>query len=127
MGVTDFHAHLLEAGSVTAKDEESNPRLIRYNTSYYPIDVGIEGVVLDLEDFRLLAVMEEPRLSVFLSEMAINFDCALASKSSENGRRMADFRHSENMAKLDAKITREGLDNIDQELNYKEKKHNPSK
>lgn len=127
MGVTDYHAHLLESGSHTAKNEEADPRLIRYNTGYFPIDVGVEGVVLDLEDFRLSATMEEPRLSVFLKEMAINFDCALASKSSENGRRMADFRHSENMAKLDQKITREGLDNIDNELNYKEKKHNPSK
>lgn len=127
MGVSDYHAHLLEAGSATSKGEESDPRLIRYNTGYYPPEVGVEGVVLDLEDFRLTATMEEPRLSVFLKEMAINFDCALASKSSENGRRMADFRHSENMAKLDQKITREGLDNIDNELNYKEKKHNPSK
>ena len=127
MPVNDYHAHLLEAGSVTTEGKEGEPRLIRYNTGYFPIDVGVEGVVLDLEDFRLLAIMEEPRFSVFLKEMAINFDCALASKSSENGRRMADFRHSENMAKLDAKVTREGLDSIDNDLNYKEKKHNPSK
>jgi len=127
MPVNDYHAHLLEAGSVTTEGKEGEPRLIRYNTGYYPIDVGVEGVVLDVEDFRLLAIMEEPRLAVFLKEMAINFDCALASKSSENGRRMADFRHSENMAKLDQKVTREGLDSIDNDLNYKEKKHDPTK
>lgn len=119
--VSDYHAHLLESGSATAKGEEADPRLIRYNTSYYPDNVGVELVVLDLEDFRLLASMQEPRLSILLSQMAINLDCALASKSSENGKRMAEFRHEQNMAKLETKITREGLDSFD-DINYKQKK-----
>ena len=127
MGLTDFHARVLEAGSATKKGDSADPRLLRYNTAYYPMDVGVELVIRDLEDFRHLAELQEPRLAVELEKMAISLDCALASKSSENGRRMNEFRNEANMERINARLRTDDLAQMD-EMNYtKDKRYDKNK
>lgn len=124
MGITDFHARILEAGSATKKGDSADPRLLRYNTAYYPEDVGVELVIRDVEDFRHLAEMQEPRLAVELEKMAVSLDCALASKSSENGRRMTEFRNEANMERINARLQTEDIDS----MNYtKDKRYDKNK
>lgn len=86
----EFMAHIFEEGAVTKKGHEADPRMIRYGASFYPENVGVELVVLDLEDFRQACKLEEPRLAIELEELCINLDCALQTKSSESGRRIFD-------------------------------------
>lgn len=119
MGFTDYHAHILESGSDTTTGN-SKGRMIRYNSSYYPMDVGVEMTVTDLEQFRHMAEMQEPRLAVELIKLCITWDCGLASKSSENGRRMTEFRNSETMDRINAKIKSDDM-GLEQ-MNYTEQK-----
>lgn len=86
MAIQSYFAHLLEAGASTKKGDTADPRLIRYTTSNYPSDVGVELVITDLEEFRLLAELQEPRLAVYLERLAVTLDCGLASKGSEGGK-----------------------------------------
>ena len=124
MGFTDYHARILEAGSATKKGDSADPRLIRYNTGYYPVDVGVELVIRDIEDFRHIAEMQEPRLAVELEKMAVSLDCALASKSSENGRRMTEFRNEANMERIHARIQSDDMASMDY---TKDKSHDRNK
>lgn len=87
----DFLGHIFEAGSVLRRGEGADSRMMRYGATYYPENVGIEMVVLDLEDFRQSAKLAEPRLSVELQELVFNLDCALQTKASESGRRIYDM------------------------------------
>lgn len=113
MGFSEFHAHLIETGSVVRKGESADSRMIRYGTGYYPSDVGVEMVILDIEDFRLSAKLAEPRLAVELEELAINLDCSLASKGSENGRRMLEIqRERDQLSRMPMRV--EGDQRIDQ-------------
>lgn len=115
-GFSDMHTHILETGSVTRRGESADARMIRYSTGYYPSDVGVEMVILDVEDFRLSAKLAEPRLSVELEELVINIDCSLASKGSEDGRRMLELQRSkDNLARMNMRI--ENGDPVDQ-ANY---------
>lgn len=114
MGFSDMHTHILETGSVTRKGESADPRMIRYGTGYYPSNVGVEMVILDIEDFRLSARLAEPRLAVELEELVINLDCALASKGSEDGRRMLEIqRQRDNLARMNMRVDNQDT-NIDQ-------------
>jgi len=119
MGLSDYHAHVLEAGSAIKKGETADPRLIRYNTAYYPADVGVGLVVRDIEDFRHLAELQEPRLSIELEKTAVSLDCALATTSSENGRRMNEFKNQQTMDRMNAKLQLQ--DEYDQ-MNYSQPK-----
>ena len=127
MGINEFHAHMIETGSVVKKGESADARMIRYGTGYYPSDVGVEMVILDIEDFRLSGKLAEPRLSVELEELAVNLDCSLASKGSENGRRMLEMQREKDynanrMVRMDG-----NSESIDQ-LNYsKSKSYNGNK
>lgn len=116
MGFTDFHAHIIETGSVLRKGESTDPRMIRYGIGYYPSDVGVEMVILDIEDFRTSAKLAEPRLSVELEELVNNVDLGLASKASENGRQMMEMQRERDMARLNMRIEN-NQDSIDN-LNY---------
>ena len=117
MGFSDMHAHILETGSVTRKGESADARMIRYSTGYYPSDVGVEMVILDIEDFRLSAKLAEPRLAVELEELVINLDCSLASKGSEDGRRMLELqRQHDNLARMNMRV--ETQDNKIDSNNY---------
>lgn len=86
MPIPSYLAILLEAGAVTKPDQNSDARMIRYETGIYPENCGIELLVQDIEDFRLTAKMEEPRLAPFLEELTINMDLALATKAGEGGK-----------------------------------------
>jgi len=86
MPIPSYLAVLLETGAVTRENKGADSRMIRYETSIYPADCGVELLVLDIENFRLAAKLAEPRLAVYLEEMAINFDLALATKASEGGK-----------------------------------------
>jgi hypothetical protein len=77
---------LIEAGSGYDPEKPLDPGLLRYRTSIYPEQVGVELLIRDLEQFRSLAKFAEPRLRPFLLEIAYSMDCALASKSSEGGK-----------------------------------------
>ena len=90
MGLGEYLAHIYEAGSVTKTGANADPRMLRYGASFYPENVGIELVVLDLEDFRQSCKLAEPRLAIELDELCINLDLALQTKSSESGRRIFD-------------------------------------
>ena len=117
MGFSDMHTHILEAGSVTRRGESADSRMIRYSTGYYPSDVGVEMVILDIEDFRLSSKLAEPRLAVELEELVINLDCSLASKGSEDGRRMLEIqRQHDNLAKMNMRV--ETGDNSVDSANY---------
>lgn len=93
MGVPSYLAHLIESGSARNKGESADPKLIRYRTSYYPSDVGVESVIADIEELRALIQEQEPRLAG-LMEQAVIFplDCGLASKASENGKGIYDLQ-----------------------------------
>lgn len=77
---------IIEAGSGYDPEKPLDPTLLRYRTSIFPAEVGVELLVRDLEQFRALAKSAEPRLRPFLLEIAYSFDCALGAKSSENGK-----------------------------------------
>lgn len=96
MQIPSFLAVLLEHGASTTKGDQADPRLIRYQTSIYPEDAGIELLVNDIEDFRLLARLVEPRLAVLLTEYAIGMDCGLASKASEGGKMINNLQRERN-------------------------------
>lgn len=86
MPIPSYLAVLLEAGAVTHDGKNADPRMIRYETSIYPVDAGVELLVWDIENFRLAARLAEPRLAVWLEELAINMDLALSTKASEGGK-----------------------------------------
>ena len=115
MGVTSYLAVLLEAGASTKKHESADPRLIRYLVSIYPENAGVELLVLDIEDFRLTAKLAEPRLAVYLEEMAVNLDCALASKASESGKMIHNLQREHQIITPKTHTSQDG--NID-EMNY---------
>jgi len=77
---------IIEAGSGYDPEKPFDPTLLRYRTSIFPVEVGVELLVRDLEQFRSLAKSSEPRLRPYLLEIAYSMDCALASKSSEGGK-----------------------------------------
>ena len=77
---------IIEAGSGYDPEKPLDPTLLRYRTSIFPGEVGVELLVRDLEQFRSLAKSAEPRLRPFLLEIAYSMDCALGAKSSENGK-----------------------------------------
>ena len=116
MGFSDFHAHIIETGSVLKKGESADARMIRYGTGYYPSDVGVEMVILDIENFRTSAKLAEPRLSVELEDLVNNVDLALASKGSENGRRMLEMQRERDMARLNMRV--EGNSDSMDSMNY---------
>ena len=129
-GFGEFTAHIFEAGSVTRRGQSADERMLRYGGSYYPENVGVEMVVLDLEDFRQDAKLAEPRLAVELEELVINLDCALQTKSSENGRRIFDMAKQ---TMIDQQLNRgilrtEGNPEPVDNLNYtKDKKYDQNK
>ncbi len=86
MGIPSYLAVLLETGASTNKGKSADPRMIRYETSIYPENAGVELLVSDLEDFRLMATLQEPRLAVYLEALAISIDLGLATKASESGK-----------------------------------------
>lgn len=114
MPVPSFLAILLQKGSITKKGEGPDARMIRYETADYPKDVGIELVVTDLEDARLIAEMSEPRLAPWLVEFVINRDLGLATKSSEGAAMLRHLQDDRDHVKLDNKTKVEPLD----EINY---------
>ena len=77
---------IIEAGSGYDPEKPLDPTLLRYRTSIFPSEVGVELLVRDLEQFRSLAKSAEPRLRPFLLEIAYSMDCALGAKSSEGGK-----------------------------------------
>ena len=77
---------IIEAGSGYDPEKPLDPTLLRYRTSIFPGEVGVELLVRDLEQFRSLAKSAEPRLRSFLLEIAYSMDCALGAKSSEGGK-----------------------------------------
>ena len=77
---------IIEAGSGYDPEKPLDPTLLRYRTSIFPSEVGVELLVRDLEQFRSLAKSAEPRLRQFLLDIAYSFDCALGAKSSEGGK-----------------------------------------
>lgn len=86
MPIPSFLAHIIELGSAREKGESADPKLVRYRTSYYPADVGVESVVADIEELRAIILEQEPRLAQMLEKTAIYpLDCGLASKASEGG------------------------------------------
>lgn len=97
-GIPSYLAVLVEAGAQTRKNEGADSRVIRYTVSNYPENVGVELVVLDLEDFRLLGSMAEPRLAVYLQEMAINIDCSLATKNSEGSKMIGKLQNEKQIS-----------------------------
>lgn len=126
MGFSEFHAHIIDIGSILKKGQSADNRMVRYSTGYYPSDVGVEMVVLDMEDFRLSAKLAEPRLSVELEELANNLDLALATKGSENGRRMMEIQRERDH--LNRPSLRVDADNGMDELNYmKDPSYNKNK
>lgn len=86
MPIPSYLAVLLETGASTGEGKSADSRLIRYLTSIYPENAGVELLVNDLEDFRTMAKLAEPRLAVYLEHLAINIDCGLATKASESGK-----------------------------------------
>ena len=86
MGIPSYLAVLLETGASTRRGQGADSRMIRYETSMYPENCGVELLVWDIENFRLTAKLQEPRLAVYLEELAINMDLALATKASEGGK-----------------------------------------
>lgn len=77
---------LLEAGSGFDPEKPADPALLRYRTSIYPEEAGVDLLVRDIEQFRALADSAETRIRPFLLKIAYSLDCALASKSSEGGK-----------------------------------------
>ena len=121
MGFSDIHAHMISSGSVLKKGEAADPRMIRYSTGYYPSDVGVELVINDIEDFRVSAEMAEPRLKVLLVELVNNLDLGLASKGSENGRRMLEIQ-KENETLQRIPLRTGGFDSDIDRANYSQSK-----
>ena len=122
-GIPSYLASLLEVGAVTRKNETADPRMIRYITSIYPSNAGVELVILDVEDFRLLARLAEPRLAVYLEEMAINLDCALASKASEGGLMINNLQNERNPAT----VPRVARANTQEDINVDDMNYTKSK
>lgn len=119
MGVPSYLAHLIESGSAKNKGESADPKLIRYRTSYYPSDVGVESVIADIEELRALIQEQEPRLAGVLEQAVIfPLDCGLASKASEGGKGISDLQ-KDNTQQRAVMPTPQPLD----ELNYTESKH----
>lgn len=117
-GVPSYLAVLIEAGAVTKKNETSDARMIRYSTSNYPDNVGVEMVVTDLEDFRLISSLVEPRLALYLQELAINLDCGLATKNSEGSKMLGRLQGERQIAVSKANTEQNSLD----EMNYSQSK-----
>lgn len=93
MGVPSYLAHLVEAGSARRRGESADPKLIRYRTSFYPSDVGVESVIADIEELRALIQAQEPRLAGILEDAVIfPLDCGLASKASEDGKGVSELQ-----------------------------------
>lgn len=77
---------LIEAGSGYDPEKPFDSGLLRYRTSIFPEEVGVELLVRDIEQLRSFAKSAEPRLRPFLLEIVYSLDCALQSKSSEGGK-----------------------------------------
>ena len=116
MGFTELHAHVIDIGSILKRGESADHRMVRYSTGYYPSDVGVEMVVWDIEDFRTSAELAEPRLSVELQKLANNIDLSLATKGSENGRRMMEIQRERDA--LNRPALRSDRENSIDEMNY---------
>ena len=76
---------LLMAGSSSDAETPADPTMVRYRTSIYPRDVGVELLVRDLEIYKSMIENLESRLSNELRILYKSVDYALASKSSEDG------------------------------------------
>lgn len=121
-----FIADIFETGSRVKEGQGADPRMVRYGSTYYPENVGIEMVVLDLEDLRQDAKMEEPRLSVELEDAVISFDLALQTKASESGRRLFDMAKDDQIKARDY-VRQSQQDDIDS-MNYtKDKRYDGNK
>ena len=77
---------LIEAGSGYDPEKPFDPGLMRYRTSIYPNEAGVDLLIRDIEEFRSLANHAEPRLRPYLLDIVYAMDCALAGKSSEGGK-----------------------------------------
>lgn len=77
---------LLLAGCTDTPEGRADPTLVRYLTSIYPSNVGIELLVRDLEVFKNIIDNMDYRLVPFLKGLTKSVDYALASKSSEEGK-----------------------------------------
>ena len=76
---------LVMAGSSDDAEAPADPTMIRYRTSIYPRDVGVELLIRDLEIFKSMIKNLEPRLIPHLQVLYKSVDYALAGKSSEDG------------------------------------------
>lgn len=95
---------IIEAGSGFDPERPLDPTLLRYRTSIFPPEVGVELLVRDLEQFRALANSAEPRLKPYLLQIAYSMDCALASKSSEGGKLLDKIITTKNQQSLFSNI-----------------------
>lgn len=120
MPIPSYLAVLIETGSFTGDGRASDSKLIRYITSIYPQDAGVEMVVTDLEDFRSMSKLQEPRLAVLLEGLAFSVDCGLATKCSENGKMIGRLQMEQQ-----ATVPKSSKNKDDQtldEMNYTESK-----
>lgn len=88
---------------------------MRYRTSIFPAEAGIDLVITDLEDFRFFAEMEEPRLAVLLTGLCHSIDFGISSRDSENGRMIGVLLSDKNQAKTQQTLTPD--QEFDQQMN----------
>lgn len=113
MDMTSPILPLLELSSVNEETGDTNPRFLRYRTSIYPAECGVELVVDDLEIFRLFADNAEGRLRPLLLKLAEAKDCALLSKSSENGQMITNIQTNRNLNMLHTNIPKGNKESLD--------------
>lgn len=121
MPIPSYLAVLLETGASTNNGKSADPRMIRYETSIYPENAGVELLVSDLEDFRLMASLQEPRLAVYLEALAVSIDLGLATKASESGK-MLNRLQMDNQAQVPKATNRNTDDDKVSEMNNTESK-----
>jgi hypothetical protein len=118
MGIQSYLAHLIEAGSARKKGESADPKHIRYRTSYYPSDVGVELVIDDKEELEAEIQLLDPRLAEPLLQVLVYpMDYGLAAKSSEGGRGIHDLQKDNSQPRVNMPAP-QPLD----EMNYGESK-----
>lgn len=96
---------IIEAGSGFDPEKPLDPNLLRYRTSIFPEEVGVELLVRDLEQFRSMAKTAEPRLRPFLLDIAYSMDCALGAKSSEGGKMLDMINTSKSIQSIYQQVT----------------------
>lgn len=76
---------LILAGSRDNAETTADPSMVRYRTSIYPENVGVELLIRDLEIFKEVIKNLDYRLVPHLKALTKSVDYALAGKSSEGG------------------------------------------